>query len=185
MIADRVEIDVERLALSVHEDSDPHGELMHAARAEGSWSNEAEVQFTLLAPKAEPRHTIELSAQVASNPTAAVAALARETCRAKLLELDAEDIAAEEGDTLIDLATIYFGFGVFTANAILQETDWQSAGGSGWSMQRHGYLTYPEAGYALALYAVARWERKPAWAKHLRSDARAPFRKAMRVLSRC
>ncbi|MEO1699249.1 MAG: hypothetical protein AAFU73_18305 [Planctomycetota bacterium] len=178
MAAERVEVPRDDLALVVHEDSDPHGDFMHATGAQGSWSTPTNSDFSLPDAASSLRHTIEMPTSVAADPTAAVAALAHGVCSARLLAFGIEG----EGDTLVDLATVFFGFGVFTANSIFQESNWQGASQSGWSMRRLGNLTYPEAGFALALHATARGERKPSWARYLRPDARSPFQKALRVL---
>ena len=38
-------------------------------------------------------------------------------------------------------------------------------------------------GYALALFAKARGERKPGWLKHLRPDVRVPCKRGIRYLT--
>jgi hypothetical protein len=77
---------------------------------------------------------------------------------------------------LTDLLAVYFGLGVFMANNAIREVNWRSAGWSGWSLGRQGYMTMPEYAYALALYSLARGEQRPHWARCLRPDVRAFFK---------
>lgn len=81
---------------------------------------------------------------------------------------------------LNELLTVYFGLGILTANAVIQEDYWTNGQLTGWTIGRVGYMTMPMYGYALAMYARARHEPKPAWAKLLRPDVRVPFRKTFR-----
>jgi hypothetical protein len=75
------------------------------------------------------------------------------------------------------------GLGVITANATIRESYWQSGNWAGWSIGRQGYLLQTVYGYALALFARARGEAKPAWLGHLRPDVRVPCRQGIRYLA--
>jgi hypothetical protein len=75
------------------------------------------------------------------------------------------------------------GLGVITANATIREAYWTAGNVSGWQLGRQGYLTQPMYGYALALFARARGEAKPAWLGHLRPDVRVPCKQAIRYLA--
>ena len=127
---------------------------------------------------------ISVSSETARHPTSAVATLAHELCHALLLGDHYLEGEEEDGEPLTDLATVFFGYGIFTANAHVQESTWQSGARSGWSTKRQGYLDYPTLGFALAYHAAQRKEPAPPWAGHLRADARKPFRQAMRCLQR-
>ena len=80
--------------------------------------------------------------------------------------------------------SIRAGFGVFTANAIVRSTSKDEGLYSTWRVSRSGYLSAQLAGYALARYAQARGETKPAWRKHLSADPRAYFEQSRRFLRR-
>jgi hypothetical protein len=73
--------------------------------------------------------------------------------------------------------------GIFTANSVIHENYWHAGQVSGWSMGRRGYLSMPMYGYALALFAWARGEQNPLWAKQLRADVQSAFRKGKRFLA--
>src|SRR5688572_23737825 len=68
---------------------------------------------------------------------------------------------------LTDLLTVFFGLGVFTANAAFSFQQWTNTATQGWQTERRGYLGEEEIGYALALFALLRGEHNPAWANIL------------------
>ncbi|MEO7717294.1 MAG: hypothetical protein ABIY70_13925 [Capsulimonas sp.] len=83
-------------------------------------------------------------------------------------------------EPMTDLLTVYFGLGVFNANSAAKFQQHSH----GWSMQRLGYLSEPQFGYALALFAFRRGEVKPAWAKHLNINISAYFRQSLKYLQK-
>jgi hypothetical protein len=82
-----------------------------------------------------------------------------------------------------NLLPICCGLGVLASDASLYDDQWSQAGWSGWSISRSGYYTAVEIGYALALYARARGEVNPKWARALRPDSRETARKAWRYFT--
>ncbi len=122
---------------------------------------------------------IGLEVSQLADPTAVVATFAHELCHVHLLggarlSRDEEDI-----EPLTDLATVVWGMGIFTANAMLRDKSWRVANWEAWSISRQGYLTAPILGYALGLFAWLRQETRPEWADYLRRDVRSYFRKAL------
>src|SRR5262245_43065274 len=115
-----------------------------------------------------------------SDATALIATLAHELGHVHLRGRLPDD--ADDREPLADLLTVFFGLGVFTANTVLHETYWQAGEWSGWHLRRRGYLGMPVYGYALALYAQARCEDDPPWARHLRLDVRSALKQAQRFL---
>ena len=101
-------------------------------------------------------------------PENMVATLAHEIAHIKLL---GENRMAENDEPITDLTTIFFGLGVFNANAAFQT--FADAKYFGWSQS--GYLTQMEWGYALALFAWIRQEAQPGWADHLCKNVKADF----------
>jgi hypothetical protein len=91
---------------------------------------------------------------------------------------------AEDHEPLTDLFTVFMGMGIFTANSVLREKNWQAGQWAGWSMSRLGYLTMDLYGYAFALFAWSRGEEWPAWAGHLRGDVHAAFKKGFKYLQK-
>ena len=91
---------------------------------------------------------------------------------------------------LCELATVFFGLGVFVANAAV--TIWHSneayephaAPRSGdWTTTQVGPLDEQLLGYALARYAVMRAEPNPDWAHGLDTNPRVYMKQAARYLS--
>jgi hypothetical protein len=93
-------------------------------------------------------------------------------------------LSGEEPDheQVTDLLTVVLGFGVFTANSRIRSHNWHDGNREGWSIQRVGYLTQPQVGYALALFAHVRNEEAPPWAGELCADVRSPFKQGLRYL---
>jgi hypothetical protein len=116
------------------------------------------------------------------NPLGLVAVLAHELGHVHLLGHGRITDDEEDHEPLTDLLTVYFGFGVFTANSVVQESHWSAGNSSGWSVGRRGYLTMQQYGYALALFARSREEDGSAWVKELRLDVRAAFKQAKRFV---
>ncbi len=73
---------------------------------------------------------------------------------------------------------MFFGLGVFTANAAFDHTQSQF----GWQTSRLGYLGEAMFGYALACYARLRDEREPGWARAPDTNPRVYLRKGLRFL---
>jgi len=115
------------------------------------------------------KYEVSINSNYLDNPISIVATIAHELCHIKLL---GENKVAENDEHLTDLATVFFGFGIFTANASLQfrqQIDRWSYGG--------GYLKYDEWAYALALFAFLRYEDKPEWSKYLTPSIKQELKK--------
>jgi hypothetical protein len=82
-----------------------------------------------------------------------------------------------------DLMPIYFGYGLFAANATVRFTATRTGNWEQWSISRSGYLPSRIFGYALALAAAFRGERRPRWSRALRPDAKEPFDLGERYLA--
>jgi len=116
----------------------------------------------------------------APDPRRVVAVAAHELCHHKLLYRGLA--SADEGDhePLTDLATVFFGLGIFTANAAFTFAQ----GSGGWRRQQLGYINQPMFGYALARVAWLRGDRNPAWPRYLDTNPRGYFKRAMRYLEK-
>jgi tetratricopeptide (TPR) repeat protein len=117
-------------------------------------------------------------------PGSVVATLAHELGHVHLLADGRCHETAEDHEPLTDLLVVYFGLGIFVANNTLHEVNWNAGQFSGWQMSKRGYMSLAEHAYALALYAHARNEHAPRWAKYLRKDVRALFEIDLRHLVR-
>lgn len=111
------------------------------------------------------------------------AIIAHELGHVRLLGEDRYSSERSDHERLTDLLTVYFGFGVLTANAamrfarasrgfsILPQGQFDdralNAAGALGGYRRLGYLNTREFGYALACYARMRGETNPAWARYI------------------
>jgi len=116
----------------------------------------------------------------APDPRRVVAVAAHELCHHKLLYRGAASTDERDHEPLTDLATVFFGLGIFTANAAYTF----SQGAGGWRRQQLGYINQPMFGYALARVAQLRGEHNPAWSRHLDTNPRGYFRQATRYLEK-
>jgi hypothetical protein len=81
---------------------------------------------------------------------------------------------------LTDLATIFFGLGIFTANAASEF----SGNAGGWQARHLGYLDQATIGYTLARFSFLRDEAGPSWARYLDTNPAAFMRRSARYLAR-
>lgn len=114
---------------------------------------------------------ISLVLQMLAQPENMVATLAHEIAHIKLL---GEGRLAENDEPLTDLATIFFGLGIFNANTAFQT----SRDDKYYTWSTSGYLTMMEWGYALALFALVRGETEPDWANFLCTNVKADFKQS-------
>jgi hypothetical protein len=127
---------------------------------------------------------ISLSTAYLRDPMSLVAVIAHEL--GHVLLLADKKVARERKDHefLTDLLTVQMGLGIFTANSAFRFTQWSGGFKQGWKAQRLGYLTEPMFGYALALFACERGERKPEWARYLEGNVKDDFKSALKYLQR-
>ena len=126
------------------------------------------------------RATIHLDRSAFGRPMDLVATMAHELAHLRLMGEGRVDPDRFDNELLTDLTATWLGFGVFLANT--PRGDWKAIAGTwpGTALRRPEYMTGPMYALALARIAGLRFEERPAWAAHLRWDARALFRQAMR-----
>lgn len=117
------------------------------------------------------KYNIAIEIGQLQDPTKLIATLAHEIAHIKIL---GENRLNENDEYLTDLVTVFFGLGIFNANASFQ---FYSASNK-WAYSKQGYLTQQEWGYALALYAYIRNEKKPDWIKFLTPNIQSDFNKS-------
>jgi hypothetical protein len=126
---------------------------------------------------------LTLSNDVLDHPMALVATLSHEL--GHVLLLGEQRIAADQPDhePLTDLLTVFFGLGIFAANAAFDYSRDVYGQYSYTRSSRLGYLNERMYGYALALYASQRGETDPPWARYLDTNPRAFLRQGLRYLA--
>jgi hypothetical protein len=126
---------------------------------------------------------VAVKASQLKDPLALVATLAHELCHVILLGQGLMDRNEEDMEPMTDLATVFLGLGIFTANSAARFQQHDDGHKQGWSTSRLGYLPEPLFGYALAKFARERNEWKPEWAKHLTANVAGDFRKSLKWLA--
>lgn len=128
------------------------------------------------------RHIISIKIDEGVGATSYIATIAHELCHVHLIGGDHVHSIDDDHEPLTDLATVFFGLGIFNANNVVSDTQWSADGWSGWSVGSHGYLPEEVFGYAFSVYAWVRQEVKPDWAKYLRPNVRSVFIKGLKYL---
>ena len=126
---------------------------------------------------------LTLSSDLLDHPMALVATLAHELGHVLLLGEHRIPADRPDHEPLTDLLTVFFGLGIFGANAAFDYSRDMHGRYSYTRSSRLGYLTEPMYGYALALYAWQRGEASPSWARYLDSNPRAYLRRGLRYLA--
>jgi len=126
---------------------------------------------------------LTVSNDLLDHPMALVATLAHELGHVLLLGEHRIPADRPDHEPLTDLLTVFFGLGIFGANAAFDYSQ-DMHGRYGYTRSsRLGYLTEPMYGYALALYAWQRGETNPSWARYLEANPRAFLRRGLRYLA--
>ncbi len=125
------------------------------------------------------RSIIGVQDEQAAEPMALVATIAHELGHVLLLADGRISSSRKDHEPLTDLLTVFFGVGIFGANAAFEYAQHDR----GYRTTRLGYLTEPMFGYALARYAWLRGETEPAWARYLDTNPRAFLKRGLRYLA--
>ncbi|MFC7619936.1 hypothetical protein [Microlunatus sp. GCM10028923] len=126
------------------------------------------------------RTVIGIRIDQARQPVALVATLAHELAHERLLGEGRIDPDRTDGEPLTDLTAVFFGFGIFSANAAFEFR----SSATGWRTSSLGYLTERAYGYALAYWSLLRGELRPApWTRHLDTNPRTWLKQGLRYLS--
>ncbi|BCJ48194.1 hypothetical protein GCM10010168_25540 [Actinoplanes ianthinogenes] len=125
------------------------------------------------------RSVIGIRDDQAAAPMALVATIGHELGHVLLLADGRISAGREDHEPLTDLLTVFFGLGIFTANAAFE----YSRTSTSYRTSRLGYLTEPMYGYALARYAWLRGEPHPPWARYLDTNPRTFLKRGLRYLA--
>jgi hypothetical protein len=129
------------------------------------------------------RSVIGIHDDQAARPMALVATIAHELGHVLLLADGRISADQEDHEPLTDLLTIFFGLGIFTANAAVEHTREARGAYSYTATSRLGYLTEPMYGYGLARYAWLRGEADPHWARYVDTNPRTFLKRGLRYLN--
>jgi len=129
------------------------------------------------------RAIIAIEMSQLDNPSALMATLGHE---AGHLVLDDKRVqrTREHYEHLTDLATVFLGMGVLTANAAFRVIKRYEGITASWKMSRQGYLSEPMYGYALASFAWMRGEEKTDWSEYLERNIWPYFRDSRKYLKK-
>ncbi len=128
------------------------------------------------------KHQIAIDQSLLGVLPSLVATIAHELAHAKLQSHLADEEEMESEELLTDLATVFFGMGIFTANSIFGVNQFRNVQYQGWRAAREGYIDEESAGYALALFAFMKRDLKPAWAKYLETNPKHYFKQGLKYL---
>jgi len=132
------------------------------------------------------QETITIERPAIRDPAKLVAVIAHELGHVRLLGEHRISMDREDSEPLTDLATVYLGMGVFTANAAFDFGGnprlRRAARLRGLATGRTSYLTRQMSGYGLACLAWLREEPDPAWAKFLDTSPRGYLKQGLRYL---
>ncbi|MEV4512738.1 hypothetical protein AB0K00_27670 [Dactylosporangium sp. NPDC049525] len=128
------------------------------------------------------RSVIGINDEQAKSPMALVATIAHELGHVLLLGEGRISADRKDHEPLTDLLTVYFGLGVFSANAAFAFGREVRGEYAYTTTSRLGYLTVPMFGYGLAYYAWLRGEADPGWARFLDTNPRTYCRRGLRYL---
>ena len=119
------------------------------------------------------------------DPESFLATLAHELGHFLMHDFTREVPGSEEArEPATDVCAIFFGFGVFSANAAFRFEQHQDAFTQGWSYRRLGYLGERELSYALAIFLALLGLDARAAAPHLRPNPRAYVKNALKHLAK-
>ena len=173
---------VARFRFSVEEIPDVDATLRTALPR---YSSERAILHSMLEVRGDRSFAIHVLPSVLADSKVLAAELLRRIAQVSLKEALRLSVGrANRSGFLVDLATVYLGCGIITANGAFEFRKGYSGTAYEWSVRRSGTLTEPEYGYALALYAAARGEKHPAWAKYLDADIRSAFRASEQAIDR-
>jgi hypothetical protein len=134
---------------------------------------------------ADGLHVVTLDRSNVGEPARLLAVIAHELGHVRLFGERRISADRPDHEPLTDLATVYLGMGIFTANAAFsfcRISGYALEPAGGWQSRRLGYMTEQMFGYALARYAVYRGELDPAWARHLDTNPRTYMKQGVRYL---
>jgi hypothetical protein len=128
------------------------------------------------------RSVVSIRTDQARRPMALVATIAHELGHVLLLGESRISPERKDHEPLTDLLTVYFGLGIFGANAAFDYVHENRGRNAYARTSRLGYLTEPMFGYGMARYAWLRGEVEPDWSRYLDTNPRTYLKQGLRYL---
>ncbi|WP_133783031.1 hypothetical protein [Kribbella sp. VKM Ac-2571] len=126
---------------------------------------------------------IQLAPALTADPVALIAIYAHEAGHELLLGSGRISLARRpDHESLTDLITVFYGLGIFTANAAYERRP--RPNGRGKQPLARGYLREAALAEALAHYAKLRGERHPEWDRYLDPPVRRGLHNQLAILHR-
>lgn len=132
-------------------------------------------------------HVVTYDPVAARDLEGLISTLIHEICHAVLFAIPEPPPGAPDAEEFAtDLATVFFGFGLFGGNQSIRFSQFRddATGTQGWSIGRAGYLGQNEWGFALAVRALLAGEADGVIETHAADGLRAHFRKNLKYLRR-
>jgi hypothetical protein len=121
------------------------------------------------------KYKISINEISLKNAERLITTITHELAHVKLMNLKE---FANADEHLTDLSTVFFGFGIFTANSSFNFFQ----NNNRWGYSRVGYLNQDEWAYSLALLAFSREEDKPEWSLYLNKTIKKEFNRCLKYL---
>lgn len=131
-------------------------------------------------------HIITYEPEAARDLEQLIATLVHEICHPILLSIPDPPPGEETEEYATDLATVFFGFGLFGGNSSFKFNQFRddASGTQGWSTSRAGYLSQNEWGFALAVRSILTGEDPGPVERHASTGLLENFRKNLRYLTK-
>jgi len=177
IVASQMEMNADDFVLTFYDGSAPkYDEDMNYNITTDERGNEIHPAAVFMGRDKDNKYQVCIEASQLHDPERLVATLAHEVGYIKMYyQYNMEKI----GDISADIFPLFFGLGIFVANAPIQlyknELSW-----GGRKTQK--YLTKDLWGYILALYAFLREEQHPKWTHYLIPEVKKYFRQSERFI---
>jgi len=131
-------------------------------------------------------HIITYQPEAARDLEQLIATLVHEICHPILLSIPEPPPGEETEEYATDLATVFFGFGLFGGNSSFRFQQFRddASGTQGWSTSRAGYLSQNEWGFALAVRSILTGDTSAPVERNASTGLLEHFRKNLKYLTR-
>jgi hypothetical protein len=172
-------VDPARVRLELFQEEDPMDALRGSLPYwEGSSSGAAGLYQERQDAEGAQSLVITVQRRYLSDPIYYVATLAHELGHVLLLGDRRLSRDVEHMEPMTDLMTVFWGLGIFNANACFQFHQ----NSEGHEFRRLGYLSEEAWGYALARWSWLRGERRSDWGRYLSRNVNHYMRQSLKVL---